>query len=381
MTEPIAALDAAPRSAPRRHRDARLASYKDFLRIPSISALPAHARRLPAGGRRGWPTRCGPPGSSTSRSPRPAAIRSSTATGSTPRARRRSCVYGHYDVQPVDPLDLWTSPPFEPVVVGDRMLARGAADDKGQIHAPRDGRGRRCSRRAARSRSTCGTSSRARRSRARSTSTRWLEANRDRLDRRRRDHQRHAASSRATSRRSPSSLRGHDVRPGRRRRARRSTSTRAASAASSRTRRTRSPRIIAALKGPDGRILIPGFYDDVVAADRRRPGGARRAAVRRGGLRGDRSACRPSSARSATRSSSDAAPGRRSTSTGSGAASRARASKTIIPAHAHAKISCRLVADQDPERIFERFRDLRRDDRAARRDDDGHATSAAAGRA
>src|SRR6187455_1452319 len=43
--------------------------------------------------------------------------------------------YGHYDVQPVDPLDLWTSPPFEPVVVDGRMLARGAADDKGQVHA------------------------------------------------------------------------------------------------------------------------------------------------------------------------------------------------------------------------------------------------------
>ena len=59
-------------------------------------------------------------------------------------------VYGHYDVQPVDPLDLWTSPPFEPVVDDGRMLARGAADDKGQIHAPRCWRPRRSSRPAAR---------------------------------------------------------------------------------------------------------------------------------------------------------------------------------------------------------------------------------------
>ena len=42
-------------------------------------------------------------------------------------------------------------------------------------------------------------------------------------------------------------------------------------------------------------------------------------------------------------------------------------SKTIIPAHAHAKVSCRLVADQDPDRIFERVPGLRRRDRAARR--------------
>ncbi|MBI3786889.1 MAG: dipeptidase, partial [Ignavibacteriales bacterium] len=41
--------------------------------------------------------------------------------------------YGHYDVQPVDPLNLWTSPPFEATIRGDQMFARGTADDKGQI--------------------------------------------------------------------------------------------------------------------------------------------------------------------------------------------------------------------------------------------------------
>ena len=45
-------------------------------------------------------------------------------------------IYGHFDTQPVDPLELWTQPPFEPVVKDDRVYARGASDDKGNMLAP-----------------------------------------------------------------------------------------------------------------------------------------------------------------------------------------------------------------------------------------------------
>ncbi|MFZ1712136.1 MAG: M20/M25/M40 family metallo-hydrolase, partial [Nitrosomonas sp.] len=42
-------------------------------------------------------------------------------------------IYGHYNVQPADPLDEWRLPPFEPVIRGDNLYGRGASDDKGQL--------------------------------------------------------------------------------------------------------------------------------------------------------------------------------------------------------------------------------------------------------
>ncbi|MDE0079888.1 MAG: dipeptidase [Caldilineaceae bacterium] len=106
-----------------------------FLRIPSISALPERAedvaraghwvaRRLTAAGVENvevLPTEGHP-----------------VVYGDWLHAPGKPTVliYGHFDVQPVDPVELWTNPPFEPTIREGRVYARGASDDKGNMLAP-----------------------------------------------------------------------------------------------------------------------------------------------------------------------------------------------------------------------------------------------------
>jgi acetylornithine deacetylase/succinyl-diaminopimelate desuccinylase-like protein len=119
------------------HLDDLHADLDAWLRIPSISADPAHAPDVAASAewlagalrRTGFPT--------VEIWPTPGAPAVFAEWPSADPGAPVALVYGHHDVQPVDPLELWERPPFEPTLVegpdGPELHARGAIDDKGNV--------------------------------------------------------------------------------------------------------------------------------------------------------------------------------------------------------------------------------------------------------
>lgn len=115
-------------------RDRIVATLFDWLRIPSISAQPAHAPDVRRSAERTVELmrECGLEHVTLLETDGGAPSVYGDHLHAGPDAPS-ALVYGHHDVQPVDPLDEWTSPPFEPVIVDGECRARGAIDDKGQV--------------------------------------------------------------------------------------------------------------------------------------------------------------------------------------------------------------------------------------------------------
>src|SRR5258706_2742958 len=114
------------------NRDRYVEELKEYLAIPSISALPQHAGDVRRAAE--W----------TGDAIKNAGLQNvrlidtpgnPVVYGDWMGAPGKPTVlyYGHYDVQPVDPLNLWTTPPFEATVRDGEIYARGSADDKGQV--------------------------------------------------------------------------------------------------------------------------------------------------------------------------------------------------------------------------------------------------------
>jgi acetylornithine deacetylase/succinyl-diaminopimelate desuccinylase-like protein len=331
-----------------RTQERRLESFKALLRIPSISGIPAHAPD------------CRAAAEFVAADMRAIGLEhvEVSETGGHPvvygdwlaaAGRPTVLVYGHYDVQPADPLDLWDSPPFEPVIHDGRMLARGAADDKGQIHMHL-----RAIEALLATRGTLPVNLKVIFEGEEESSSihldAWLEANRDRLE----------ADFAVISDTGffegnlPSitiSLRGLtyfqlDV-----------FGSRLDLHSGGYGGAVDNPvnvlcQIVAALKRPDGRVSVPGFYDDVAE-----PSPVEREALAR--LPFDEKVYRDSIGVPALIGEPGYTVlerlGMRPTLDVNGiwGGFEGDGPKTIIPAHAHAKISCRLVGNQDPDRVFE----------------------------
>jgi acetylornithine deacetylase/succinyl-diaminopimelate desuccinylase-like protein len=330
----------------------RLADYVEFLRIPSVGAASEHredmrraadfvAQRLRAMGVEHVDV--------ADTGGHPVVYGDWLHADGAPTA----IVYGHYDVQPEDPLDLWVKPPFDPRVENGRIYARGAADDKGQVHLHLWA-----------ARAWLETQRRLPlnlrflfEGEEESGSTnlqRWIAANRERL----RADVAVISDSGFFEGNLPAitvGLRGLmyaqvDV-----------TGPRVDLHSGGFGGVVQNPAnalvaILAALHDEDGRVNVRGFYDDVVELTAEE----RKELAR---LPLDEAAYMKEIGVSALYGEKGRSPlerkGARPTLDINGiwGGFQGEGAKTIIPAHAHAKISCRLVVNQDPGRIFELVRD------------------------
>ena len=105
----------------------------DWLRIPSVSTLPQHTADVRAAAE--WAAEAlramGMPRVEVAETGGHPVVYAERLGEAAPTL----LIYGHFDVQPVDPLSEWRTPPFEPQVVGQDLFGRGTADDKGQLYA------------------------------------------------------------------------------------------------------------------------------------------------------------------------------------------------------------------------------------------------------
>lgn len=113
-------------------RETHLEELNEFLRIPSISALSEHKDDMQHAAE--WLvnslTKAGLENVSVDETDGHPVVYGDWLHA---EGKPTILVYGHYDVQPVDPLELWDSAPFEPEVRDNKLYARGASDDKGQV--------------------------------------------------------------------------------------------------------------------------------------------------------------------------------------------------------------------------------------------------------
>src|SRR5436305_6164748 len=114
-------------------RDQHLAELSEFLRIPSISAKSEHKPDIERGAR--WVADHLRAAGFKTVPIVPTNLHPLVYAESLEAPRQPTILfYGHYDVQPPEPLELWTSPAFEPTVRDGNLFGRGTADDKGQVH-------------------------------------------------------------------------------------------------------------------------------------------------------------------------------------------------------------------------------------------------------